>query len=387
MNEPDSFSVNPIPATAGPGNPVDLPAGEKVPPPGDVTSNTIHSAVTTSQEDYEKTGSQLPFIGGALAGVAAALGAAEAAFSSDKKENLIPESSLPMGPGAGTALAGTEPTVSSVGPTSTTAALAGQVPLEEPKAATVIDPQSTSSTVPEVVKESIAEAHTDPEATTSAEAVKEKAEVEQELLKRVPTSEETGEPAPAIAAAAAATNAQKTTDVVPEVVKESIAEAHTDPEATTSAEAVKEKAEVEQELLKRVPTSEESGEPAPTIAAATAETAPAPTTGASSGTVPDPSLADEPAVRMMNQNEAETSAPATEAAPAAAAPADTPAATETSKVEAASAAAPTSKEPAAAASSTPTKKPAEPSSASPATPNEKKKKKHRISAFFNKILN
>ena len=232
--------------------------------------------MTSSQEAYEKSGTNIPYIGGALA----ALGFGGTAA---KKENLMPESSLPMGENADKSLdAG--PFISSSGAKTTTAELAGKVPLEERKPATVTEPSSEApaADVPEPVKESIQEAHADPEAAASSEAVKEKSAVEQELLKKVSTSEETGENAPNIAAAAgavavgagtvaagtAAATSASPVSAVPEPVTQSIAEAHAEPEATTSAEAVKEKSVVEQELLKKVPTSEETGEHAPNIAAA-----------------------------------------------------------------------------------------------------------------------
>ncbi|KAL8800397.1 MAG: hypothetical protein Q9182_005199 [Xanthomendoza sp. 2 TL-2023] len=44
-NEPSKFSVNPIPASSGYGNPVDLQPGEKVPDPSTLTSNTVESTV------------------------------------------------------------------------------------------------------------------------------------------------------------------------------------------------------------------------------------------------------------------------------------------------------------------------------------------------------
>ena len=279
-NEDENYGVNPLPPTEGASNPVSVPAGEKVPPPGEVSSNSIHSAVTTSQGDYEKSGSSIPYIGGALA----ALGFGGAAVA--KKGPLIPESSLPMGDDADKSLdAG--PLVNSSGPNATTAEMAGRVPLEENKPSTEVD-----SAVPEPVKESIAEAHAAPEAAASSEAVQEKSAVEQELLKKVPTSDATGEHAPEIAAGAvgagavavgaAAASVASPSSGVPEQVKESIAEAHAEPEATISTEAVKEKSAMEQELLKKVPEQEETGEPAPTIAAATSATAPAPTTESSS---------------------------------------------------------------------------------------------------------
>lgn len=51
-----TFGVTPIPATAGAGNPIKLAAGEPVPPPSQLTSNTINSTVTTDKESYEKSG-------------------------------------------------------------------------------------------------------------------------------------------------------------------------------------------------------------------------------------------------------------------------------------------------------------------------------------------
>ena len=61
---------------------------------------------------------------------------------------------------------------------------------------------------------------------------------------------------------------------MPETVRESQDAAHTGPEASANPEAVQEKKEVEDELTSHVKPSEEAGEPAPTLSAATAETAP-----------------------------------------------------------------------------------------------------------------
>lgn len=145
--EPDSFSVNPLPATVGAGNPITVPAGEKLPAQDQVTSNSIHSSVTTSQADYDKAGSGVPFLGGALAALGLGGAGAAALASGKKEENLIPESSLPMGENAGKTLdAG--PTITSAAPTSTTAELAGKVPLEERKEASVVDGPSISSAAP-----------------------------------------------------------------------------------------------------------------------------------------------------------------------------------------------------------------------------------------------
>ena len=289
-----TFGVAPIPATAGIGNPVSLQPGEKVPHPSTLTDNTINSTVTTDKASYENsTGApQIPdFIGKdneANGGMFNLPGITK---------NMIPESSLPMGEAA---RSGSEPdpgfTIQSAGPNSTTAALAGQVPLE---------PRG----VPQVVSDSQHEASVDPEATANPEAVQEKSEVEKELESKVPeepaTSEGTaggkagevagmavGGAAIGGAAAAAASHGlpdsvQKSIDemnkgsaiapTVPDVVQESIAESHQSPEAAADKTMVEEKREMEQQLLKKVPKEEDVGEPAPSSTAALAETAPAPT--------------------------------------------------------------------------------------------------------------
>ena len=66
-NEKGSYSVNPLPPTEGASNPVNIPAGEKIPSLGQTTKNSIYSAVTMSQEAYEQGGTNIPYIGGALA--------------------------------------------------------------------------------------------------------------------------------------------------------------------------------------------------------------------------------------------------------------------------------------------------------------------------------
>lgn len=278
--EDATVSVAPLPATAGPGNPIHLAPGEKVPDPSTFTSNTIQSTVKLDGELDEKSGALPPQLGpvvtpeaerdanGGMFGLPPIAG------------GLIPESSLPMNADANTEK---DPgvTIQSAAPTSTTAALAGQVPLE-PKA------------VPEKVTESQKEAGFTPEASANPEAVHEKKEVEQELKEKVPEQPATTESsivgqagAAATAGAAAAAgafaaatyaakdkaaeavglNGQATASDVPAVVTESQKEAHASPEASINPEAVEEKKEMESELLKEVKKVDETGEPAPVIAA------------------------------------------------------------------------------------------------------------------------
>ena len=176
-----TFGVAPLPATTGIGNPISLQPGEKVPQPSEFTRNTTTSYVTTDKESYEKSGAapQLPDV-----------------VTPDKEREslggmfkvpglggtMIPESSLPMGDGAASEV-DKGPTIQSAGPQTSTAALAANVPLE---------PRG----VPEIVQASQQEAGSSTEASENREAVKEKSAVEKELETKVPEepaiSESTG---------------------------------------------------------------------------------------------------------------------------------------------------------------------------------------------------
>lgn len=274
--EPDSFSVKPIPASDGVTNPISLKPGEKVPDASEVTTNTVDSTVKLDKESYEN----------ADAGPAKDIAKLAEESAPPVGGVIIPESSLPMGDGAGVS-----PFISSAGAGTTTAELAGAVPKE-------------TTEVPAVVTESQAEANVAPEAAANPEAVEEKKEVEDELKSKVPeepaTSESglsagkiagiaTGSAAAAAAAVGAAAVATKDTATeaatsvglvsgkaaettpaepaaaVPEVVSESIEKAHQSPEAAANPEAVAEKSAVEAELKKEVPESEAKGEPAPEL--------------------------------------------------------------------------------------------------------------------------
>lgn len=208
--------------------------------------------------------------------------------------------------------------------------LKSKVPVEEASA----DSKGIDG-VPSVVTESQNKAHVEPEAAANPGAVQEKNEMESELKSKVPEEEAgtkssnggissggiaaavTGGVAAAGAAAAGAAltlnqKAKETTgtdavaslpqsvqnsihdankssnagttiksaipaetaSAVPAEVQQSQKEAHVGPEASANPEAVTEKSEVEKELLAKVPTAQEAGEPAPTATAATTTTAP-----------------------------------------------------------------------------------------------------------------
>lgn len=310
-----NFGVSPIPATSGIGNPISLQPGEKVPHHSNFTANQIGSNVTTDKDSYEKAGGT-----GFVAPTNVGVTPRDIPSMPPVLGTMIPESSLPMGEGFGSSDPGV--TIQSAGANSTTAALAGQVPLE---------PRG----VPTIVSESQQEAGVGPEASGSKEAVKEKSEVEKELESKVaeepPTSEGTGGKIAGVAASGSKglpPSVQQSIDdmnkgstgtpiasTVPDIVQESIAESHQSPEAAGDEAMVSEKKAVEAELLKEVPKENDVGQPAPSSTAALTETAPSATgreNAASTDTTPS----------TTGTGPAKDSAPVTTAA----APAQTPAA-------------------------------------------------------------
>lgn len=278
-NDLKTFSVKPIPATAGAGNPVHLKPGEKVPDPSTLTSNTVSSTAKTDAASYERADAPPPQLGPVVITPEAEREANGGMFGLPPVSgSLIPESSLPKD-----ALASTEKdpgvTTQSAAPTSSTAALAALVP-KEPRG------------VPEVVKESQKEADASPEASANPDAVQEKSIIEKELKSKVSeeppaaesptaTQKAAGSVADSTAGVAAtfagATYAAKDKAVealgisrtapsdhssgVPDVVTRSQEEAHAAPEASANPEAVQEKGILEEELKSKVseePASAES---------------------------------------------------------------------------------------------------------------------------------
>ena len=284
-----AFGVAPLPATSGIGNPIHLQPGEKVPDPSTFTKNTIHSTVRTDKESYENSSAvpQLPDVVTPENERAANGGMFNLPGLS---KNMIPESSLPMG---GASAAEKDPgfTVQSAGAGTTTAALAGAVPLE---------PRG----VPAVVQESQQEAGSAPEASGNREAVREKREMEKELESKVPEAPPIHEGTPHIQSvgeqsttAALAGNVPLEPKGVLEVVRESQREAGFAPEASANPEAVAEKTEVEKELESKF-TQEEPIQ-SNTIQSAGANS----TTAAFAGSVPLESRG-VPAVVQESQQEA-----------------------------------------------------------------------------------
>lgn len=401
--EPKTFSVNPIPATEGLGNPVQLAPGEKVPHPSTLTSNTIHSTVK-DDETLKKPAEEEQTFGVAPIPATEGLGnpvhlqpgetvpaVSELSSKEPKSEangmfgvppvtsTLIPESSLPMdGAAPKDADVNAGPTIQSAHPESTTAALAGAVPKE---------PRSDAAAVPEVVKESQEAAHVQPEASAVPAAVEEKKQLEEELKEVVPEAPATSESS-AVGAAATTSSSTQPAAAVPEEVKESISAAHASPEAAANPEAVTEKAAVEKELLSETTKVTEVGEPAPTVTAALAETAPATSTSPKA----EEALSDPEPLKSSSEPEVvkpKDAATVLAVQPNEHVPGDvSPFTKEPQEPSAASTSTPAAKEAAPETNSKPAadttpKKPASESSSAANTP--EKKKKNRMSSLFKKL--
>lgn len=129
--------------------------------------------------------------------------------------------------------------INTVGANSTTAHLAGRVPLE---------PRG----VPQIVANSQRQAGVSPEAAANAEAVQEKKQLERELKGEVPESN-----------TSSTGNASSSAGLdrgVPQVVADSQKKADASPEASANAEAVHEKQEVERELKREVSQQDGAGQ-------------------------------------------------------------------------------------------------------------------------------
>ena len=296
FHDAQEFNVNPIPATAGHGNPVSLRPGEKVPPPSTITTNDTTTADSLDKESYDKIGTnQPPKASGAAAGTgegsSAGLGAGLFGVAPIGR-GVIPESSIPMGSDMGSEK-DLGPTIQSSGAGSTTAALAANVP-KEPRG------------VPTVVSESQQEAGVGPEASSNPAAVKEKSAMEKELESKVPEEQASSGGAPAGGSGKIPPSVQASIDeynatapiasTVPDPVQESITEAKVAPEAAGSKAMVSEKAAVEEQLKQEIKPTNATGEPAPTATAATTDKAlAAATTATTATTAPTEAAAAAPA--------------------------------------------------------------------------------------------
>ncbi|EMC92128.1 carbohydrate-binding module family 48 protein [Baudoinia panamericana UAMH 10762] len=283
-DDEQTFSVNPLPATGGIGNPIHLQPGEKVPHPSTFTGNADYSAVRLDEASYNRPDSGAPVLPPALTPTEMAEAAGTKSIFGGLGPvggTMIPESSMAMGADAPApiesnksgpvssppAISGTM--LSSVAPGSTTQQLAGLQPLE-PRGGAAASP-------PPVVEESQHMAHVDPEASANPTALQEKSAMEQELESKVPeapaTSESTtgGVSAALLSGGALGNTTQQmagqqplesrgTGASPPAVVEESQHIAHADPEASANPTAVQEKSAMEQELESKVPEAPATSE-------------------------------------------------------------------------------------------------------------------------------
>lgn len=219
------FSAAPIPASFGTGNPVNLAPGQPVPSPSAFTSNTVDSTVRTDAASYERS-------------------------------EIAPPSIGPDG----------VDTVQSVGPSSTTTALAGQQPLQSEGDTHVLDNAASSR----------------------EQDTREPVDVNPRTLGAAAASLTSGTGTTTAFTAAQrplSAEIQKSIDdinsgrgahsVVPQTVEDSIARAHQDPEASAYPEAVQGKSVMERELLSQVGSSDGKLAPVPVESAALSETVPA----------------------------------------------------------------------------------------------------------------
>ena len=302
-----TMGVAPIPASGGAGNPIQLAPGEKVPDAREVTGNTVESTAKTDAAGYENSGAGVTPVQPDPKSdpVAAGLG--------PQTESQIPESSMGMGKDAPSDInkENTGPTISSVAPNSSTNEMAGQVPKEERREPTVIDEDKKDDSDNKGIVGAVAggAAAAGAAAAGGAYAANEMAKektgkdpksslpesvqktVDDNALKStssIPQQTAAGE-APTVPKDE---NELKPVSSVPEEVTKSQKEAQFPPEAAASSEAVEEKKEVEDELMKKVPESDATGEPAPTASAAAATTAPAATTESATSPSGAPQLGD-----------------------------------------------------------------------------------------------
>ncbi|RFU28688.1 hypothetical protein B7463_g7645, partial [Scytalidium lignicola] len=350
-----TFSVSPLPAFPGGVNPVQVAPGETLPDPATLTGHTVTSNVRTDKEAYENSGAfgNTPVLPPVVTP------------ELERQQNGTGVLDIPpVGAAAGI---DANPTIQSAGPETTTAQLAAAVPLESAK-------------VPEVVKESQEAAGVDPEASADPVEVQEKNAVEAELLSEVPVAPATSTGASGPESAA-----------VPEIVKESQEAAGVAPEASADPTEVKEKNEVEAELLSEVrvaPATSEGTAGEGTTKSENAVTATAPPevvkeSIAESGQSPEAAAYSEPVVEkkavedellseVKQDNSVGESAPVATAETSETAPAPTTEPVTEPATEAAKTAA------AAPVSPTPASSKA-PESATPSSTIEKKKK--RLSIF------
>ncbi|KAK6507159.1 hypothetical protein TWF481_005607 [Arthrobotrys musiformis] len=410
------FSVNPLPASETADNPIQLEPNQPVPP----HTASITDNVKLDKESYEHADASNLGVGAAAAATVAAVTAALAgAVDATGAKNLIPESGLPI-VGITDAVksllpeavvgktekeedhstattevvppvvvesqekAGVEPEASG-NPAAVEAKkeVEDEIVAKVEKVAPEATPEFARADVPEVVRESQAEAGVPLEASASPIAVEAKKEIEAELKSEV-------KPAEPIAEEPVASPSE--IPVVPAVVTAAIAEAGVPAEAVSNPVAVEAKAIVE-EAITKAETKPETLEPPKVEEPSTVEKVVETAEKVVEKVVPEAPTTEAPEAPKTETPEApKTEAPAaptTEAPPAptteapAAPTTEAPEAPKTDAPEAPTTeAAPEAPKTEAEAPKTEVKNG---EASAEAAKDKEVKKKRRVSAFFHKI--
>ncbi|KAF3940392.1 Zonadhesin [Dactylella cylindrospora] len=273
----ETVKISPIPASETATNPIDLAPGEPVPP----STASVTDNVKLDEESYEKADASNLGVGETAAAALAAVTAAVTTAVSTVAEKVIPESVLPIvgkeDPATATtetvppvvtdsqAKAEVEPEASAVPEAVVAKAEVEEELVEKTEVAPPIPvtTETPSADVPEVVRESQAEASAPLEASASPVAVEAKKEIEAELKEEVKPVEPIPE-TPAVKPSEAET--------VPAVVTASIEKAGETSEAVANPVAVEAKEKVEEAITKGE-TKVEPVEPPKTEEPSTAEKA------------------------------------------------------------------------------------------------------------------
>ncbi|EPS44839.1 hypothetical protein H072_1143 [Dactylellina haptotyla CBS 200.50] len=291
---PDTFdakddepvSINPLPASETAGNPIHLEPNEPVPPSTASVTDNVH----LDKEHYEQADASNLGVGAtaaaALAAVTGAISAA-AATTTETAKNLIPESVLPIVSKTEDHTTATTETVPPVVTESqakaevepeasaSPAAVEAKAEVEEELIAKTelaapveVTTETPRADVPEVVRESQAEANAPLEASASPVAVEAKKEIEAELKSEVKPAEPVAEEP---------TSKPSEPETVPAVVVASIEKAGEPAEAAANPVAVEAKAAVEEAITKGETKPDTTEPPKKEEPAATEPTATEPT--------------------------------------------------------------------------------------------------------------
>lgn len=249
-----SFGVAPIPASGGIGNPIQLAPGEKVPDSSTINSNTVQSTATTDQASYERSDASPPVAQPTPGTLQDRVAPSTGVLGGPGP--MIPESSMAMGDSTDINKEDTGPTMSSVAPGSTTTAMAGQVP-KEPRGEPTVE---KSDDGPDASTATMATVGAGATTLGLAGAVAKEERGEPTVLKDSTQDANISSVAPGSTTADMAGQQPKEERGVPEIVSESQQEAKVDPEASANPEAVAEKKDVEAELKKEVPEASSTAE-------------------------------------------------------------------------------------------------------------------------------